>query len=355
MIAGQSANRAQLKLFRDRQSSDVDASEHRAVCSFDGPFGRLHAFNARPRYCPTQTRPHDCDCAHDASRAIETAEFADPIPHTRIPNDGDVGLVIDRTISMRRHGRITIATNATENLLDELSLAIAVFDADQRLINNNSSYSRMWNLPQDWLNTHPMLGEILDRLRESRLLPEQRDFAGWKKVYLKQFGAGRLNIVDFWHVPSGQSLRVVSQSRPQGGLFVTYEDVSETLALKASNAALVAVQIATLDALDEAVAIFKPDGRLSQSNRAFASLWRLSDAELANEPHFSEIEALCAARTGRDRTWDIVSSAVGCLSLEPTGERDRVTRTDGKVISVTAARLPNGATLVSFLDLTDVG
>jgi len=268
----------------------------------------------------------------------------------RTSDTGNAGSVIDLASSTRRKGRATLAADAPENMLDELSLAVAVFDAGQHLVSNNSAYARMWSLSQDWLNTRPTLGEIMDQLRESRLLPEQRDFAGWKKLNLRLFGDGTQNVVDFWHLPNGQSFRVVSQSRQQGGLFVTYEDVSETLALKASNAALVAVQIATLDAMDHAIAIFRPDGRLTRSNRAFASLWRLSDNELAETPHFSEIAALCAPRIGRDETWDILSAAVGNIGLGQGCERHRVTRSDGKVVSLIVRRLPDATTLVSFVD-----
>src|ERR1051325_6973409 len=194
-----------------------------------------------------ESSPHQC---------VERPEFSKS--RARMPNPGDAGSVID--LQPRPKGRMTLAADEPENILDKLPLAVAVFDSRQHLVSNNISYARLLSLPQDWLNTRPTLGEILDRLRELRLLPEQRDFAGWKKLNLKRFGDGTQNVGDFWHLPNGQPFRVVSQSRQQGGLLVSYEDVSETLALKAANQALVAVQIATLDAMDDAVAIFRPDG-----------------------------------------------------------------------------------------------
>src|SRR5258708_2955898 len=181
-----------------------------------------------------------------------------------------------------------MAADGYQDLLDKLTIAIAIFDSDQRLIGNNAQYARMWSFPQAWLDAHPTLSEILDRLRESRLLPEQRDFAAWKKGGMEGLKNGG-RVEDFWHMPNGRSLRVVSEPHLQGGVFITYEDVSDALGLKASNAALAAVQKATLDSIEDAVAVFDPDGRLTHANHAFARLWNLSDAELANDPHFTNI------------------------------------------------------------------
>ena len=273
---------------------------------------------------------------------------------SRLPDSSIAASAIDVTDTVRSEARMQIAADASADLLDRITFAIAVFGADQRLMSNNSLYARMWSFPQNWLDTHPTQGEILDRLRESRLLPEQRDFAAWKKRNLEQFEDGGKHVEDFWHMPSGRSLRVVSEPHLQGGLFFTYEDVSELLQLKATIASLQAVHKATLDTIEDPVAIFEPDGRMTQSNQAFAKLWRLTGEELANEPHFTKIAALCMTRIGRDGIWDIVSSAVTSQNPERYGEWGNVTRPDGRVISLAPARLPNGATLITFRDVTDI-
>ena len=261
---------------------------------------------------------------------------------------------IDVTDTVRTEARMQIYADAGADMLDKITTAIAVFGADQKLISNNSLYARMWSFPQDWLDTHPTLGEILDRLRESRLLPEQRDFAAWKKQNLEQFEDGGKHHEDYWHMPNGRSLRVVAEPHLLGGLFFIYEDVSEPLQLKATIASLQAVQKATLDTIEDPVAIFEPDGRLTHSNRAFAKLWHLTSEELENEPHFTKVAALCVARIGRDSVWDIVASAVTSQNPERYSEWGNVSRPDGRIIALAPARLPNGATLIAFRDVTDI-
>jgi PAS domain-containing protein len=239
-------------------------------------------------------------------------------------------------------------------MFNKFSVAIAVFGADQRLLSCNSRYSRLWNISQDWLNMRPTQGDILDRLRESRSLPEQRDFAAWKKATLERFEDNSITREEFWHLPNGRSLRVASYPHLQGGMFFTFEDVSETLALKASNAALAAVQRATLDSMEDAIAIFEPDGRLTLSNRAFAKLWCLTDEELVNAPHFTRLASLCEARNGYDRTWDFIATAIGSQDPETHKEWNGITRADDKVLSLAPSRLPNGSTMITFRDTTDV-
>jgi len=244
------------------------------------------------------------------------------------------------------------STDVSQEILDKLTIAIAVFDADQRLASHNTRYARLWCFPQDWLDTRPSLSDILDRLRELRLLPEQRDFAAWKKHNLERFKAGG-RFEDSWHIPNGPSLRVASEPH-HGGFIITYEDISEMLGLTAANVALAAVQQATLDTIDDAVAVFDPDGRLGHANQAFAQLWNLSAAELATEPHFTNIAQRWTQKSSHDGIWDIVSAAIASEDPESYGDWGYLTRADGRELHLTPTRLPNGATLVTFRDLTDL-
>jgi hypothetical protein len=61
-----------------------------------------------------------------------------------------------------------------------LQTAVAIFGADQRLTFYNKAFVALWNLPETFLDRHPNEGDILDRLRDMRKLPEQRDYQAWK-------------------------------------------------------------------------------------------------------------------------------------------------------------------------------
>jgi PAS domain-containing protein len=132
------------------------------------------------------------------------------------------------------------------------------------------------------------------------------------------------------------------------------EDISEKLQLEASFKLLLQVQRATLDTVEDGIAIFGPDGRLVLSNRHFAKLWHLGEDELQTQPHFTKLAHLAEARAGRDGIWGIVSAGIVSSEPERCNDWGRTIRADGRLISLSMSRLPNGATIATFCDLTNM-
>jgi len=77
------------------------------------------------------------------------------------------------------------------------------------------------------------------------------------------------------------------------------------------------------------------------------------DSELATQPHIKRIAELCATRIGRDQTWEIVASGVAAAQPERLNDWGKVGRSDGRAISLSLSRLPDGSTLATFSDLTE--
>jgi signal transduction histidine kinase len=270
-----------------------------------------------------------------------------------LPDGSIAGVAEDVTSLAEAEARVQQHVDAHADTLDRLATAVAIFGPDRRLTFYNRAYVRLWQLSETWLDGRPSEGEIVDRLRELRRLPEQPDFRAWKNEHLKLFEKPDDHPEELWHLPGGKTLRVVAQPHPFGGLNFLYEDVSDQLRLESSYNTLIKVQKATLDTLREGVAVFGPDGRLKLHNAAFARIWRLDPAELAAEPHLKRIAEACAARFGTDPVWETVTAGVTAAAPERRREYGEVERSDGTIISLTLAPLPDGATLASFADVTD--
>ena len=187
--------------------------------------------------------------------------------------EGIIGSAIDVTEISNAEAKLQQHIDAHADTLDKLATAVAIFEREQRLAFYNQAYAQLWNLPETWLDTKPTDGEILDRLREQRRLPEQRDYQAWKRERLALYQESNYLPEDLWHLPGGKTLRVVAQPHPFGGLIFLYEDVTEKLALESNYNTLIKVQSATLDTLSEGVAVFGPDARLKLHNAAFARIW----------------------------------------------------------------------------------
>lgn len=264
---------------------------------------------------------------------------------------------LDSAIDLRAEQaetRLRHEINANADVMNHIPVAAAVFSADGRLCRYNAACAEFWGVDCGWLDARPTLGEILDRLRELRRLPEQRDFAAWKKQHVDLLQSAERRIDAFWHLPDGRSYRMRARPHLKGGIFMTFENVSEQLRLEAALKERISVQRAVLEAMEDAIAVFGADGRLKANNTAFASLWHLEVSDVANEPHLGGIVRLAAERLGRFTLWDIVSAGVTAGEPERYVEWSKTERVEGKLIALSLARLPDGSTMVSFRDDTEV-
>jgi signal transduction histidine kinase len=299
--------------------------------------------------------------ARSSQEIVEAKRFAVLSGHRRALNfsltplsDGSVaGAAMDVTEIAESEATLQRHIDAHADILNGLATAIAIYGPDRRLSFFNHAFVSLWGLSEVWLETHPLHGEILDKLRELRRLPEQPDFRAWKQQRMKLFERRDNYPEELWHLPSGQTLRVVPRPHPFGGVFILFDDVSNQLRLESSYNTLIKVQKATLDTLNEGVAVFGPDGRLKLHNAAFARIWRMEAGELAGEPHLKHVAETCFARFGDDRIWEIAIAGITSAAPERHREWREIERSDGMIIALTMAPLPDGATLLSFADVTD--
>jgi len=292
---------------------------------------------------------------HEARRFAVVAGQRRALAFTETPLDGlgVVGSAIDVTDVAAAEAKLQQHIDAHADTLDKLATAVAIFGRDQKMVFYNQAFARLWDLPEKWLDGHPNDGEVLDRLRDARKLPEQRDYQAWKRERLALYENQReYPTEEPWHVPGGKTLRVVAQPHPFGGLTYLYEDITEKLALESAYNTQIKVQSATLDTLQEAVAVFGPDGKLKLHNAAFLSIWDLTRKDVDGEPHIRAIAAACADKFGDEAVWErlIQSIVSGAPTRRDWGEIERNDRT---ILALTLSALPDGATLVTFADVTD--
>jgi signal transduction histidine kinase len=266
---------------------------------------------------------------------------------------GVVGAAGDVTELAATEARLQQHIDAHTDTLDKLATAVAIFDRDQKLSFYNRAFARLWDLPDAWLDAHPADGDFIDRLRDERKLPEQRDYHSWKRDRLKLYQTARdYPSEELWHLPNGKNLRVVAQPHPFGGLTFLFEDVTERISLASSYNTLIKVQSATLNNLREGVAAFGPDGKLKLHNSAFAAIWGLPPRELEGEPHIRAIADSCIARFGAEEIWQRLTQNI-VSGAEVQSRMGEVERNDRSILSIGVSPLPDGAALATFADVTD--
>ncbi|HAP13952.1 MAG TPA: two-component sensor histidine kinase, partial [Afipia sp.] len=264
---------------------------------------------------------------------------------------GSAGIAVDATEAASLRASLERMAEAHRRMLDQLSSGVAVFDGSRRLTFYNDSYRRLWDFDRAFLDDNPDDSSVIDRLRVARKIPEQPDFRAWKNKLFEAYRAIE-PAKDTWYLPDGRALSVVTTPNPEGGVTYLFDDVTESLKLARQNDGLIRVQRETLDNLSEAVAVFGSNGRAQLFNPPFARMWKLSPEALAQQPHIETIEKLCRPLFDDNATWQILRAAI-------TGIDDRISvplkleRKDGSVIDCTTMPLPDGATMLTFQDVTD--
>ena len=253
---------------------------------------------------------------------------------------------------------------AHRKTLDQMPSAVAVFSATQQLDYYNQAFLDIWKLDDADLRTRPSHGEILDKLHHTGRLPVQSNYNEWKQNQLALYTEAGLDerSIDgiapdeIWNMPNGKTMRVVRQRHPLGGVVAIFEDITENLKLETQYNTQISVQRATLNNLAEGVAVFAADGHLRLYNSSFQSMWKIEPKFLAELPGFTDLtRQFDRLADDAGDLWRQVKARITSFTPEDRAPLDNVEMQlkDGRSMSLTTAPLPDGATLVTFLDVTD--
>lgn len=274
------------------------------------------------------------------------------VRETYLPEiDISIGFADDITELERAEEEIRNYLSAQEDLLESSTSAVAIFGADMRLKFYNQAYVRMWGYDEAWLDTAPGFPEILEYLREKRRLPEQANFQAYKKQRLKLFTAVEPT-EELHFLPDGRTVRSVAIPHAQGGIILSYEDVTDRLALERSYNTLIAVQRETLDNLHEGVVVFGEDGCVRLTNPVYRKLWYLREEDIAERTHVHEIIEKIRHLLGEE-DWEDYKRRLSERMQSRQLYAFRRERTDGTVLDWTIVPLPDGGTLLTYTDVTD--
>jgi signal transduction histidine kinase len=266
-------------------------------------------------------------------------------------DNGRAGIAIDASEATALREALVRMAEAHRRTLDQLSSGVAVFDGQRRLAFYNDSYRRLWDLDRNFLDSNPDDSSVLDRLRAARKLQEQPDFRAWKAKLHEAYRAVE-TANDTWYLPDGRTMSVVTTPNPEGGVTYLFDDVTASIDLARRFDGLIRVQRETLDNLAEAVAVFGSNGRAELFNPAFAKMWKLSPEALLERPPIATVEDWCRPLFDDATAWRTLREAVTAIDNRVAVPL-KLERKDGSVLDVMTMPLPDGATMLTFQDITD--
>ncbi|MFA9473434.1 MAG: ATP-binding protein [Filomicrobium sp.] len=242
-------------------------------------------------------------------------------------------------------------SEAFDRTLNHVATAIAIFNAERRLVFANEAYVNLWGLDPQWLRAQPRDTELFDRLRELGRLPEVVNYREWRNTILD--GNETISEADrWWHLPGERIVQLISEQRPDGGVTHLYIDETERLALESELKATLRVQSETIDGLKEGVAVFATDGRLKLWNSAFATIWQIDTDLLESGPHIDDIVERSTSLHEDADVWARLKESATALPDERVPFDGQMLRRDSSVVDFSVMPLPDGATLITFADVT---
>ncbi|MGE3142010.1 MAG: PAS-domain containing protein [Hyphomonadaceae bacterium] len=266
---------------------------------------------------------------------------------------GAGGVAIDVTEAEEARDQLESQSRAHDETLNHLAEGVAVFGPDKRLVFHNRAFAEMWDLEPAFLADRPSHAAWLDHLKERGKLPAHASYAEWRAGELALYQEVADLPEALWILPESRTLRIARQRHPGGGLLLVFSDMTNEITLRSQYAALLQTQKAALDKLHEAVAVFGLDGRMKLSNAAFATMWQLTGEQIEPELPFERMVEMCKPLFHDAATWALVRARITDPSPEARVEyRGEMRRSDGAVLTFLTRPLPDGATLIAFLDIS---
>jgi PAS domain-containing protein len=231
-----------------------------------------------------------------------------------------------------------------------LPIGLAVFDKNRRLGLFNPALTDLVKIDAVWLAGRPSLRDFLERLRETRQMPEQKDFATWRRKLTElEEGARDGTYEENWQLPSGKIFRVTGRPHPQGALAFLFEDISTAIMLERRYRSELEIGQATLDRISEAVAVFDASGTLVFVNAAFESLWGLDPMARLDGPGVTEMTSFWEERCFPTAAWSRFAEFATAADSRTSWTESLATR-DGRALRMLVAPLPDASALVVFGD-----
>ncbi|RPE64738.1 PAS domain-containing protein [Pacificibacter maritimus] len=229
-----------------------------------------------------------------------------------------------------------------------LTIGLAIFDKDRNLVLFNPALHDLTALPIEFLSMRPALTAFLDRLRDTKMMPEPKDYKSWRhEISALESAASIGTYEEIWSLHGGVTYRVTGRPHPDGAIAFLFENISAEMSLTRRFRSEIETSQAVFDSLNEAIAVFENDGTLLMANSAYKTLWGTDDTDNNKEVSVLDATRVWHAKCAPSPIWGDVRDFVGRI-----GERNEWESTtrlwDGRRVHCRFVPLANGQTLSGF-------
>ncbi len=203
----------------------------------------------------------------------------------------------------------------------------------------------------DFLVARPSLVRFLDQLRERHMIPEPKDYKSWRQT-MSDLEAAVVEggYSETWTLTDGRTFRITGRPHPEGAVAFLFEDISDSVTLSRAYREELDTGKAVIDTLDEAIAVFAVDGRLSFANRAYARFWSAAEGEEEAET-FLDASRRWQTRCQPTPVWGDARDFAADIATGRSSWDAEVRLADGRRLSCRFEPLPGGGTMAGFTEI----
>ncbi len=249
---------------------------------------------------------------------------------------------------VRAEANLRDMVQAMAKTFAHLPTGLAVFDQTRHLQSFNPALADLTGLSPEFLSRRPSLIAMLDGMRDRNMVPEPKDWKGWRhQIADMERAAASGQFEDTWALPGGQTYRVSGRRHPDGGLALMIDDISSEIIRSRRYRADLELSQRVIDTLDEGIAVFAPTGQLVMSNIAYSALWGHDPGERLAPMGFTQLAAHWRSLSAPATFWTEAEDFAARLEdRSPWQSEARLL--DGRLILCRFAPLSDGATLAGF-------
>ncbi len=225
-----------------------------------------------------------------------------------------------------------------------LQIGIAVFDAHNELALFNPALTQHLALRPEWLLKKPNLLGFLDKLRNTHILPEPKNYTSWRKTFLKiERSAMKDDYNEDWGLPDGRALRVIGRPHPSGTVVFLFEDVTATLAMERQFRSQICTLENAMNAATAGFIVFDRKGKMTFQNALLKQSLGLENASVTIQD-FSHATQQAFLPTP---VWGDLRQYIEDTNERSAWQADIETHT-GECTLVNFTPIPTGETLCEF-------
>lgn len=234
------------------------------------------------------------------------------------------------------------------NTFAQLSVGLAIFDSQRRLMIFNPALLDLTGLSVEFLSSRPLIHTVMDQLRESQMLPEPKNYSSWREeIVALETEAKNGTYCENWNLLNGLTYRVTGKPHPNGATAFLFEDISAEVSLTRRFRSELEMNQVVLDTIQEAVAVFSSSGALRMCNQAYYTLWHGVDRGGLSESGILEETRIWQDASGPTSIWADIREFIGGFGSRTAWDGDFILN-DGRYHICSVSSLPDNATLVRF-------